>query len=200
MNTTFIYYLEKDGYPIYIGKSNNPKQRLISSHYKRFGKNIKQYKIDEVLISEWRFWEQFYVDLFRSWDCNLQQQRKAGGGLCYHTNESINKIQKANINTKKPKSLETKIKMSLAKKGKTKTGDLSYLKSPKRAEKIKKSRINKPHPKSSNPVLQYDLEGNFIKEWKSAEDLLQYGYNPNLIRTCCRGKQKQSKGFIWKYK
>jgi hypothetical protein len=200
METTFIYYIEKNGSPIYVGKSNKPKQRLNTDHYKNFGKDINQYIIDEVLRSEWRFWEQFYIDLFRSWGFVLLQQKKAGGGVCHHTEESIEKIKAANINTKKPKSKSTKKKMSVAKKGKQKNGDLSYLKDPKRAEKIKLSRIGKPHPKKSNPVIQYDLDNNLIKEWKSANDLLQYGYNPNRIRACCRGQQKTSNGFIWKYK
>lgn len=60
--------------------------------------------------------------------------------------------------------------------------------------------------KNANPhkkiILQYDLEGNFIKEWTSineARDYLKYKSEMGIIGTC-KGRQKSSGGFIWKYK
>ena len=52
----------------------------------------------------------------------------------------------------------------------------------------------------SKPVLQYDLEGNFIKEWKSTMECGRNGYQQGHIADCCRGERKTHKGFIWKYK
>ena len=54
----------------------------------------------------------------------------------------------------------------------------------------------------SKPILQYDLEVNFIREWKSAVEAAEVlGFkNSGTIRYCCRGKTKTSHGFIWKYK
>ena len=52
----------------------------------------------------------------------------------------------------------------------------------------------------SKPVLQYDLEGNFIKEWKSTMECCRNGYNQGAVAACCQGKRKTHKGFIWKYK
>ena len=50
-------------------------------------------------------------------------------------------------------------------------------------------------------VLQYDLEGNFIKEWNSAREIERaLGYSNVSINQCCRGKIRKSKGFIWKFK
>lgn len=53
-------------------------------------------------------------------------------------------------------------------------------------------------------VLQYDLTGKFIKEWRSAAiaaDTLDID-RPSLTVVCqCKeGKQKTSGGFIWRYK
>jgi len=52
----------------------------------------------------------------------------------------------------------------------------------------------------SNPkkvVIQYDLSGNFIKEWSSLKDAkLAYGTS---VSNCCRGKSKISHGYIWRY-
>ena len=53
----------------------------------------------------------------------------------------------------------------------------------------------------SKSVLQYDLDSNFIREYQSlkiaGKITNQTGENISL---CCRGKTKQAKGFIWKFK
>lgn len=50
-------------------------------------------------------------------------------------------------------------------------------------------------------INQYDLDGNFIKEWSSA---VEAGKSLNklqsAISSCCRGKLKSAYGFIWKFK
>lgn len=54
--------------------------------------------------------------------------------------------------------------------------------------------------KLSKPVLQYDLEGNFIKEWASSMEVERVkGYNHSHIANCCNGKRKKACGYIWKY-
>ena len=52
----------------------------------------------------------------------------------------------------------------------------------------------------SKPVLQYDLEGNLIREWKSVTECGMNGYNYGNVAACCRGELKTYKGSIWKYK
>ena len=54
--------------------------------------------------------------------------------------------------------------------------------------------------KLSKPVLQYDLEGNFIREWASVMECGRNGYNQGHVADCCNGKLKTHKGFIWRYK
>ena len=50
-------------------------------------------------------------------------------------------------------------------------------------------------------VLQYDLKGNFIKEWGSiSKAAVGYGCNMNPISACLLGKHKTSGGYIWKFK
>jgi len=54
--------------------------------------------------------------------------------------------------------------------------------------------------KQSKPVIQYDLQGNFIKEWSSGWEVQrQLGYFQGGISACCLGKQKTAYNFIWKY-
>ena len=51
------------------------------------------------------------------------------------------------------------------------------------------------------PVLQFDQNGIFVKEWEyinQARDFL--GIDPSTIVRCCKGRQKTAGGYIWKYK
>ena len=48
------------------------------------------------------------------------------------------------------------------------------------------------------PVLQYDLKGNFIKEWPSEKSVLdEMGISVN---SCVRGRQKTAGGYQWRIK
>jgi hypothetical protein len=51
----------------------------------------------------------------------------------------------------------------------------------------------------SKKILQFDLDGKFIKEWNSKLEAMKF-YNNQGIRSCVEGRTKQSGGFIWKYK
>ena len=62
------------------------------------------------------------------------------------------------------------------------------------------------------PVIQSDLDGAFIREFASAEEVQRIlGFNSTLIRSCCNGKIyipsrdktvpiSQAYGYKWKYK
>ena len=54
--------------------------------------------------------------------------------------------------------------------------------------------------KLSKPVLQYTLDGEFVKEWKSMRECGRNGFSANCIKLCCDNIQKYHKGYIWKYK
>lgn len=54
---------------------------------------------------------------------------------------------------------------------------------------------------NSKPICQYDLKGNFIKEWAcSLEVKRQLGINASNITSCCRGERNKAGGYIWKYR
>ncbi len=55
---------------------------------------------------------------------------------------------------------------------------------------------------NQKPVLQYDLDGNFIKEWPSGREasIRLNLKNYDSISSCCLGKQKTGGGFIWRFK
>lgn len=80
----------------------------------------------------------------------------------------------------------------------------------KRSKSLKKYWENKKHPLSGKiipidivekrykPVIQYDLAGNFIKEWKSQLEVSKYLKLD--INNCLRNRYKSAGKFQWKYK
>ena len=53
---------------------------------------------------------------------------------------------------------------------------------------------------ATKKVKQYDLDGNFIKEWESMKSAyLDLGVTITCISACCRGKTSNAGGFIWRY-
>lgn len=56
-------------------------------------------------------------------------------------------------------------------------------------------------PHNEKPVMQYDLQENFVKEWKSAcEAERQLKISQANISACCRGVRKTTGKFIWRFK
>ena len=54
---------------------------------------------------------------------------------------------------------------------------------------------------NSKKVLQFDLQGVFIKEWSFiAEAGKELNINRSNITQCCKGNYKTAGGYIWKYK
>lgn len=53
----------------------------------------------------------------------------------------------------------------------------------------------------SRPILQYDRNGNFIKEWYGIKNASQnLNISTSNIVTCCQNKRKTAGGYVWKYK
>lgn len=55
-------------------------------------------------------------------------------------------------------------------------------------------------PDTSKIVLQYSIDGEFIKQWESTKEIQRsLGFaNPN-ISACCLGKKETAYGFVWRY-
>lgn len=51
------------------------------------------------------------------------------------------------------------------------------------------------------PIYQLDLDGNFIKEWKSqSEASKELGIQRTAIGNCLRHRYKTAGGYVWRYK
>lgn len=195
---TVIYILERDGIPFYIGKTiQSLKKRFLSHGNKKIDSKI--YEIDIVPNNEWRFWESWYIELFKSWGFELENKNNGGGGRgpgWVSSPERNNKIKKSLINHSQYYTKEVRDKISKGNK-------IS-----KPFSNQHKQNIGIAKRKQAKPVLQYDLENNFIKEWESKGQAAEYikqqtGKTSNLtsqIKDCILGKQKTAFGFKWKYK
>lgn len=119
--TTFIYgLLDPETKEVrYIGKSNRPQRRLIrhlreerNNHKCNWLKSLNGSSpeliiIDEVINSEWEFWESFYIELFRSWGFNLTNSTEGGLGTrgftgMVHSEETKNLLRKQSTGRRHP--------------------------------------------------------------------------------------------------
>lgn len=169
MKTIFIYELidPRTNEPKYIGKSINISNRL-SAHLKDKAKTYKTNwikgllelnlkpiinVIDEVNEDEWSFWEQHYIDLYKSWGFKLTNLTPGGVGIKNFTSEVRKKMSLAKLgkvgelSNKKGKkhSKESCLKMSLIRKGKTYEEVLGVDKAKEVKEKQKKIRKGKTY-------------------------------------------------------
>ena len=65
-----------------------------------------------------------------------------------------------------------------------------------RTERIVKANTN---GKKSKKVLQFTLDGEFIREWPSTNECGRNGFSQSNVAACCRGEKTQYKGFKWQY-
>ena len=105
-----------------------------------------------------------------------------GGDGCIGIKQSLETIEKRVSKFRGiPKSKEMKEKLSKIHKGKIYNQEI-----------INRFKIS---------VLQYDLEGNFIKEYESlAKAFEETGTTTSQISRVCKNKRKKANGFIWRYK
>lgn len=66
-----------------------------------------------------------------------------------------------------------------------------------RNERISKAKIN---GKQSRKVLQFTLDGEFVREWESTAECGRNGFNQSNVSACCRGVYESMYGFRWEYK
>lgn len=94
--------------------------------------------------------------------------------------------------SKKGKKISEKHKESISK---SKMGDKNPMYGKHLSEKAKKLRKER-----SKHVLQYSLDGIFIKEWSSSSDIAkEYNIDTSNIVRCCIGETNSCCGFMWQY-
>lgn len=195
MNTlklTYIYALidPRDDQVRYIGKANNPKSRYINhfnssrdknTHKRNWINNIRKdgYRpelliLDEVLISEWKFWECYYISLFKTFGFKLTNSTDGGDGSTFG---NIGTFRKGLIPHNKgiPRSEVTK-------------------------KKISESLTGGENPSCHKKVIQYDLNYEVINVYKSMTEASKGGiFSVSKISRCCRLRKGSHKNYIWRF-
>jgi hypothetical protein len=197
-NMTKIYVLERNNIPFYIGKTiQEIKDRYYTHGSRKTDSEIIE--IDCVDDNDWRFWESWYIELYKSWGFELDNKNNGGGGRgpgWISTPERNNKIKLSMINHSQYYTEDVRNKISEGNK----------ISKPFSNEHIQNMGIAKR--KQATPVLQYDLDSNFIKEWESKGQAAEWikqqtGKTSNIvsqIKDCILGKQKTAFKYKWKYK
>ena len=73
-------------------------------------------------------------------------------------------------------------------------------KSSKKKEEAVAKNVPKAWKKNRKKINQYDLNGNFIKQWDSITSASIFFKTPISNISCsCRDKQKTAKGYLWRY-
>lgn len=53
---------------------------------------------------------------------------------------------------------------------------------------------------NAKAVLQFDMEGNFVKQWScAAEAARELGFNFKNISACCNGTKRTHRGYVWRF-
>ena len=112
-----------------------------------------------------------------------------GKRLSDETKQKIALAKKGKKGT--PMSTEHKEKLRLLMAGKPKSEELK--------RKISDSLTGRKNPSKWRPILQYTLEGGFVKEWSSISEA-QETYNTKHISACANGKRNNAAGYYWQYK
>jgi len=215
MNITRIYLITNcynDPNKVYIGKTKNCRK---NAHKKTYGNQITYDYIDEVNSLDRKIWtplESFWIEYFRQLGFEIMNpNKKGGGGPEFQSIEMKLKLSKpilqydldGNFIKRWNSSLDiqealryNKFRINQCSSGIAKKYK-NYIWIYEGEDKIENRIYN-----SNTSLIQYDLEGNFIREWTSASYAIKYiGYGKgNNINDCARGKYHQTYGYRWKYK
>lgn len=194
----------------YVGKTNQFLSKRLSGHitkakrnrtthvscwiFSLLNKNMKPIIELIEVCNNWVEREQYYISLYG----NLCNHTAGGeGSLGYkQSQEHKDKISKSLKGRRRPD--DVKIQISKSHKGK--------ILSLETKEKLRQVNLNKKSTKNSRikkgkVVLQFDLNGNFIKEWYSIGLITQeLGFNKANISSCCKGRLKTAYKYKWSFK
>jgi hypothetical protein len=192
-------YIGKDisNSPNYFGSGAEIKQIIKTEGKSNLVKNILEYcDCKENLAKREEFWLKTFDAENNPLFMNRTNKAFGNSGL---TEETKLKIKMSSLG--KPKSTEARNNMSKGRTGKTRNqtkirSDKGKLRgsNPLIAESLK----TRNRESTFKPVIQYDLKGNIVKEYKSAQEAKDI---TNLkIQNALTGTTKTSGGYIWRYK
>lgn len=211
---------------VYIGKTINTLETRLYGHIgdsKRHNRKICKWiskltsegliplieELDSSSEEDLARLEIFYIELFKVWGFDLKNHTDGGEGLIGFNHSEKSKLLMSNKRKgeknafyNKTHSQESKNKISKANKNRKMSEEFCN----KRSEYMKANPIAKEtYQKIANSnkikLAQYDIDMNLIKIHDSAADACRNmpGFSTGHISSCCKGKRKTHKGFVWKY-
>ncbi len=192
MENVYIYALidPRNNHVRYIGKAKNPDERYKNhfnsardrnTHKRNWINSVRKdgfrpelLILDEVPQDNWQWWESFYISLYKTYGFNLVNYTSGGDGATF------------------------------ANKGSFKKGNIPHNKGISPSEETKKKiRDNyTPNKGSYKKIIQYDLQYNIIDRYDCIVDAVRKSnnfFNTSQISSCCNGKRKHHRQFIWKF-
>ncbi len=200
--------------PFYIGIGSDSSysraydKKSRNKHWKNIVKSTP-YEVDIVLDE--LTWEEAckkekeFISLYGRSDmkagtlCNLTEGGEGVVGM-RHTEETKKKISEDNKRPDKMDVCMKNLKKMQTPEARAKAHASRDYKEISR-KRVLKTDYNKIREASEKPVLQYDLDGVYIREWRSATEASKsLNITGANICSCCKGVRNMVGGFIWKYK
>ena len=178
---------------------------------------VKECQVEDLNYYE-RYYQEYYESVLNGLNLRYTATTDKSGFMSEESKKKMSDSGKGKIITEEwRKNLsiagmnrrhteEEKQKISQANKGKIKTPEhiakiqatLKTMQMPKRSEETKA--LQSLNNGKSKKVNQYDLEGNFINQFRSGSQASrELGISVISISSCALGKTKTAGGFKWKY-
>ena len=202
----------------YYGKGNTV---ILNNAFKKYGLEhfvfdiVAQIPFDNVeemnnVLSQL---EIYYLSLYETFGKGYNATA-GGDGICFYKHSEKTKERLSQLQKEKWLNPELRDKMATAALGYHHTEDAK--------ERITQALLHRDHSiydkiahslrgrirdhemimkgaiKRRKPILQYDLQGNFIKEFAGTSCI--EGFERANIGACCKGRLVSTQGYIWRYK
>jgi group I intron endonuclease len=211
----YIYIIKnQQGKIVYVGQQIGTKSineykgsgLLLNRAYKKYGESYFKREIIEYCdLNDLNNKEKLYIKQYNTKYPHGYNLTEGGEGMKgYHYNDiQKQNISKAKTGQKYPKEHGKKISQArLGQKHSEETiNKISKTKALKHNIIVNASLKDKIKSNSQKCILQYDLDNNYIQEYKSAQEAGRcINKSGNQIADCASGRQKTAYGYKWKYK
>jgi hypothetical protein len=132
-----------------------------------------------------------------------EKLKKMSDGIkkAYEDNPEIRTKMSISLKETHKNNPEIRKRLSEARKGRTPMNDMINLYGKEEAEKRMKIIIEERSEKNKKPILQYSIEGIFLKEWDSIKSVADfYDCSEGGLSSCVSEKNLTYKGYIWRPK
>lgn len=203
----------KISYKYYIGYSTDVYERL-----KTHKRNLLYKKhVNEHLQNAWNLYGEENFEFEVLWECeeeflaseenywaNLLGTHNKEFGYNERLTHPCKKYRHGSLTRKKISKAKTGKKLSEEHRLKCKNGRKNFKWSEEHKKRIsqffREYKESPDYVDNSKKVYQYDIEGNFIREWKSTMEIERVlNINNARVSDNCRGVTKRCKKYIFKY-